>query len=295
MEDILESYLEYMKRSYSGSEHTNDAYYRDISRFIKYLESKDIDSFDKVDRFVVNDFLSELRSGKLSGKSIGKATLARNVSSLRSFYQYLNTQLNYQTNPFKDIKTSTVKRQLPDFLMMDEIENLLDVFDLDDNKGLRDRLAVELMFACGLRVSEVVGLKASDVDLSERVLRVVGKGSKERMVPFYSSLVPLIKDYLLIRPNKDNDILLQSEKGKGMTTRNIQYILDKAALKAGISVRVHPHMLRHSFATHLLDNGADLRVVQELLGHKNLSTTQIYTHVSVDRLKDVYSRAFPED
>jgi len=295
MEDILEAFLEYLRRTRSGSEHTRDAYHRDILKFINYLQDNNISDFDQVDKFVVNDYLSYLRSSTSTKKQISKATLSRNVSALRSFFYYLNQNLDYHNNPFKDIKTSSVKRHLPDFLMVDEIVNLLEVFDLDTVKGLRDRIAVELMYASGLRVSEVVSLEVNNIDLNERTIRITGKGSKERMVVFYPSLVLFIKEYLEERPDKTNPILLENEKGKQMTTRNIQYMLDKAALKAGITMKVHPHMLRHSFATHLLDNGADLRVVQELLGHSNLSTTQIYTHVSVDRIKKVYEESFPED
>lgn len=295
MDELLESYLIYLNRINSGSEHTQDAYYRDISRFIKYLKSENIHDFKEVDRYTVNDYLAKLRSGEANQqRKIGKTTLARNISSLRSFFQYLNNNSDINTNPFASIKVSRSSRKLPDFLLVDEINNLLDVFDLNDPQQLRNRLAIELMYASGLRVSELTSLKISDIDFEQTVLRIVGKGSKVRMVPFYAELGERILTYIPLRKNQDSDILLENNQGKPLTTRMIQYILDDAGKKALLAFRVHPHMLRHSFATHLLDNGADLRVVQELLGHKNLSTTQIYTHVTVDKLRDTYRKAFPE-
>ena len=155
----------------------------------------------------------------------------------------------------------------------------------------------EIMYACGLRVSEVVNLEIKDIDLDEQILRVVGKRKKERIVPFYDEAKDILVMYLKqVRPKKatsDNDVCFLNMRGEKLTSRGVQYILDKVVLKSGLLLKVHPHMFRHSFATHLLDNGADLRIVQELLGHDNLSTTQIYTHVTTQKLKKIYDKAFP--
>ena len=174
---------------------------------------------------------------------------------------------------------------------------LLDVFDLENPIELRNRCILETMYACGLRVSEATSLKMSNVNLDENYLTVIGKGDKERMIPFYKRCSNLLKKYKNeSRPifvKEENDILFLSNRGKGISNRSVQLMLQDAANKAGIKNNVHPHMLRHSFATHLLDNGADLRMVQELLGHENLSTTQIYTHITVDRLKKAVKKAHP--
>ena len=170
-------------------------------------------------------------------------------------------------------------------------------FDLETPDGLRDRAMFELMYACGLRVSEAAALRLCDVDLHDRIITVLGKGSKQRIVPFYALAGELLKRYLQeVRPQwmkEEHAVVFINQRGNGLTTRGIQYRMQLAADACALSVHVHPHMFRHSFATHLLDNGADLRVVQELLGHASLSTTQVYVHVTQDRLKRAYTQAHP--
>lgn len=292
MDEALDAFLSYIRQSESGSLHTQDAYYRDIHRFIEFLKSESISDFKDVDRHVIHNYIMKLRNAQLSEKPISSRTLARNLSSLRSFYQYLNQVYHFEYNPFMSIKTPKVPKVLPEFLFVDEVDNLLESIDLSKTNGCRNRCMIELLYGCGLRVSELVSLKVEDVDFEQMVLRIVGKGNKMRMVPFYEDLRDLLENYCLSRASNDEHFFL-NRNGKGMTSRAVQYILNDCAKEAGLSISVHPHMLRHSFATHLLDNGADLRVVQELLGHQNLSTTQIYTHVTVDRLKKVYKTAHP--
>lgn len=294
MDDLLDAYLEYLKRTHSGSPHTADAYKRDIRRFMEFAKSQGVEDLKEADHFLVNDYLSRLRSGELTRKPVGKATLSRSVSALRSFYAYLQRTFGYPSNPFRQVHVSARRGHLPEFLLVEEVRRMLDVWDTSTPSGLRNRLVIEIMYACGLRVSELVSLKVDDIDFSQRIVRVIGKGSKERIVPFYPGVGERMRQYLSVRPRADQEVLLESEKGNPLSARAVQYIVEQTGMKANIPVRVHPHMLRHSFATHLLDNGADLRVVQELLGHKNLSTTQIYTHVTIDRLRDVYRSAFPE-
>jgi integrase/recombinase XerC len=273
----------------TGSPHTQDAYQRDLHHFVGFCHEKNIFSFDQVNTSLIHLYLETLSHLKNS-------TLVRKLSSIRSFFDYLIYEGRLTTNPTQRIKRIR-SHHLPDFLLFDELLQLLDSFDVETPEGLRDRSMFELMYACGLRVSELCKLHTMDIDISSRTLRVLGKGSKERLVPFYESMGELLKSYLQhARPqlisNQNHQFVFVNQKGKALTSRGVEYILDKSARNAGIKRSLHPHMLRHSFATHLLDNGADLRVVQELLGHAHLSTTQIYTHVTLDRLKETYMQAF---
>lgn len=296
-DETVERFLDHIRISRTGSKDTEDAYRRDIERFVGYLEDEKIKSFEKVDKTVVSDYVIKLRSGDLGGKPLSNASYARNLSSLRSFYRYLNRYEGIENNPVRQFKGSAPKRNLPEFLTFDQMETLLNSFNLDDPVDIRDRCIIEVMYACGLRVSECAGLRVSKIRIPERYLSVLGKESKERMVPFYNRCAKLLELYLKeSRPvflKERSDFLFLNQKGKPMSVRAIQTICEKRAAEAGLSVHVHPHMIRHSFATHLLDNGADLRVVQELLGHENLSTTQIYTHVTSDRLRAAVDKAHP--
>jgi site-specific recombinase XerD len=250
-----------------------------------------------VDKAVISDYVMRLRSGDFGKQPLSNASYARNLSSLRSFFRYLNKYEGVENNPVRQFKGSVPRRKLPDFLTFDQMETLLKSFDLSKPADIRDRCIIEVMYACGLRVSECAALQVSKIHLSEWYLSVIGKESKERMVPFYGRCAKLIELYLKeARPQfkkEATDILFLNQKGNPLSTRSIQDICAKRGELAGLSVHVHPHMIRHSFATHLLDNGADLRVVQELLGHENLSTTQIYTHVTSDRLRAAVDKAHP--
>ena len=295
MDEILDSYISYLKQTKSGSVHTSSAYRRDIGRFLAFLEDRDLD-LGKVDKAVVFDYIEVLRSGKLTKGIISDRSFQRAISALRSFYRYLNMMGISEDDPFKSYKGTKIKKSLPDVLSFDEIERLLAVFDLDDPIDLRDRTILETIYACGLRVSECANIDIDDIDLDSMILRVTGKGDKERIVPFYPRLKELLIDYIygyreLFK--KDEVALFINQRGGRISTRSIEDILAKRSKQAGLKGNVHPHSLRHSFATHLLDNGADLRVVQELLGHENLSTTQIYTHLTTERLKETIKKAHP--
>ena len=296
-DETVDRFLNHIRVSRTGSKDTEDAYRRDIERFVGYLEEEKIKSFEQVDKMVISDYVMKLRSGDFGSKPLSNASYARNLSSLRSFYRYLNKYEGVENNPVRTFKGSAPRRKLPEFLTFDQMETLLNSFDLTKPVDIRDRCIIEVMYACGLRVSECAGLQISKIRIPEGYLSVVGKESKERMVPFYNRCAKLIALYLKeARPvfaKERSDILFLNQKGKPMTTRSIQSICEKRATAAGLPVHVHPHMIRHSFATHILDNGADLRVVQELLGHENLSTTQIYTHVTSDRLRQAVDQAHP--
>ena len=298
-EACLDGFLNHVSLARTGSKDTQDAYRRDIERFLIFLQDRGIDDLNMVTKEDVSEYITKLRSGEIGGKELSNASFARSLSSLKSFYRYLNRSEGVEANPVRMFHGGNPRRKLPEFMTFDQMENLLNSFDLTNPAEIRDRSMVEVMYACGLRVSECAGLKISNLNLKDHFLSVLGKESKERMVPFYPRCGQLIDLYLTqVRPEfmKDNSkhgILFVNQHGKPITTRAIENVVETSGVKAGIPFHLHPHMIRHSFATHLLDNGADLRVVQELLGHENLSTTQIYTHVTQDRLRKVVDLAHP--
>ncbi len=297
MYDLIEDYKRYLTLNQQASEHTLEAYLRDIGRFTDFLISEGIESYEDVDNYIVRTFIAKLRLGEISEVKISDNTLARNISALRSFYYYLIEFHNYDKNPFVNVKQIKQKQNIPEFLFFNEVEQILDSIETNDFIGLRNRLMFEMMYGCGLRVAEVSDLRVSDINIQERYIRVIGKGSKERIVPFHPLIQDLLKEYLDVYESydKNHDYLFINHRKNKLTTRGIQYILDQVVLKSGLNKNVSPHMLRHSFATHLLDNGADIKIVQELLGHANISTTQIYTHVSIDKLVNVYQEAHPRN
>ena len=281
---ILESFLAELSLENTQSEHTEDAYRRDISQFLDYLGEHD---FREVNQNSAYEYLTILHQEKLS-----EATIARKISSLRSFYRFMQKNYGLLHNPFSQIKVSVSRQKLPSFLMYRELELIFAQCD-DSPMGQRNRVMMEFMYACGLRVSELVNLKQADIALDERVVLIKGKGSKERLSFFYPSFQVLLADYLkdvlpLLKKGKQHDYIFVNHHGNPISTRGVQMIVAQVGKDAGLKQALHPHMFRHSFATHLLDNGASIRVVQSLLGHESLSTTQIYTHVSQEKIKKIY-------
>lgn len=297
MNELIELFLSYIERSNSGSQHTIEAYRKDIQDFCTYLKEEEVSGFEEVDRIVVMNYVGELRSRMGINGPMKNTSVARKLSSLRSFYRYLNEYVGVPNNPFLYLKSPKPAKRIPEFLFYDEMETFLSSIDETSEDGVRNRAMFELMYACGLRVSEVVNLRLEDIDFQDRILRVMGKGSKERLIPFYEYAGSKIKEYLPIREKwmvkEKHHYIFVNQRGKQLTSRGVQYIMEKQAVLCNMSIHIHPHMFRHTFATHLLDNGADLRVVQELLGHSSLSTTQIYVHVSQERLKQAYISAHP--
>lgn len=294
----IEKFLNHSQQSNTGSLHTLEAYRRDVEAFCRFIQEESIDDFNDVDRIVVNAYIVSLRNQTTRDGMLKNTTIARKLSSLRSFFKYLNQYTDVSNNPFLYVKTPKQAKRIPEFLFYHEIETLLESFDLNEHEGIRNRLIFEIMYACGLRVSEVCNLKIEDINFSDDYVMIRGKGDKERIVPFYEDIHKQLRNYLKgTRPlwvsDLQNPYVFVNLRGKQFTSRGIQYLLNKAVVNSGLMMNVHPHMFRHSFATHLLDNGADLRVVQELLGHSSLSTTQVYTHVSQQRLKSVYENAHP--
>ena len=299
MQQIFTRYINYLGAEKNASPYTVRNYTSDllgsknIKGFFAFLTERGIKSLDKADRHIVRDYLSYLVE-----QGLVKASIARRLSAIRSFYRYLVREEMISVSPVANTSSPKLDRRLPEFLTTQEITRLLEAPDSSTPQGQRDRAFLELLYASGLRVSELVSLNLEQVNLNTLEIRVVGKGSKERIVlmgePAARALIAYLNDgrHRLLGDRKSNAVFLNRYGGR-LTERSVQSLLQEYSGIAGIEKRVHPHMLRHTFATHLLDGGADLRVVQELLGHASLSTTQVYTHVSKSQAKKVYLSAHP--
>jgi len=293
MQAVFNKYINYLEAERNASPYTVRNYTTDLLDFFQFLRDKEIGSLKEVDRHTLRDYLSELME-----KGFVKASIARKLSAIRSFYRYLLREEIISTSPVATTSSPKLDRRLPSFLSIEEMNRLLEAPDLSTPQGLRDRALLELLYASGLRVSELVSLNLEQVNLETREIRVWGKGSKERMVLMGEPAAKALIAYLnqgrpKLLGKKGSNALLLNRYGKRLIERRVQRILEKYANIINIGKRVYPHMLRHTFATHLLDGGADLRVVQELLGHASLSSTQIYTHVSKSQAKKVYLSAHP--
>ena len=295
MQEIYDRYIQYLEAEKNASPYTVRNYKDDLLDFLYFLKKKKIDPLNetKVDRHVLRDYLSHLVE-----RGVVKASIARKLSAIRSFYRYLVREKIVSANPIEKVSSPKLDKRLPSFLTREEVEQLLNAPNLSTPLGQRDRALLELLYASGLRVSELVSLNLEQINLDSGEIRVRGKGDKERMVLIGKPAARALSDYLSqgrlkLLGKKGSSALLLNPDGGRLSERRVQTILVKYASIAGIDRRVHPHMLRHTFATHLLDGGADLRVVQELLGHASLSSTQIYTHVTQSQARKVYLSAHP--
>ena len=285
--------MNHLSAEKNASPYTLRNYRREITEFIEFLQKRQITTWDKVDKQVVRDYLSWLNE-----EEYAKASVARRLSELRSFCRYLIREKVLTTNPFDAVSAPKLPHRLPRFLSTEEVKNLLAAPDPSDPQGMRDRAIIELLYAAGMRVSELAGLNLADVDNARAQIKVLGKGDKERLVLIGKPALRAVMTYIregrpkLIGKKISNAVFL-NRFGTRLTVRSVQMILEKYAMKAGIAGVVTPHVLRHTFATHLLDGGADLRSVQELLGHESLSTTQMYTHVTQTKAKEVYMNTHP--
>jgi integrase/recombinase XerC len=292
MKELLDRFLNHLQAQ-NASPYTVKNYRTDIGQFLDYCQAQKISSPEKVDRTLLRNYLAELDAAEYV-----KASIARRVAELRSFGDFLVREKVLERNPFRTISAPRTPKRLPKYLTVAEVEALLTVPDTSTPLGLRDRAIIEVLYAAGLRVSELVGLDVADVHLAQGYVRVLGKGGKERIGLLGRPAVRAVKAYLDVgRPallgEKQGRALWLNHRGGRLSVRGVAMMLDKTGQQAGIRTHVSPHVLRHSFATHLLDGGADLRVVQELLGHANLVTTQVYTHVSQSRAREVYIQAHP--
>jgi integrase/recombinase XerC len=295
MKKPVKQFLDTLSGQRNYSSHTISNYKRDLDQFLDYLEKRKIDDLGMVSQGIARQFLIYLEDKKYSRRS-----LARKIASCRSFYKYLIAEEQSKQNPWKLLSTPKLPRRLPNFLYLEEVAKLINIIP-DSLGGIRDRAILEVLYGGGLRVSELVKLNINDIEESEGEIRVMGKGSKERIVLIGSHAKNALAEYFskvrpefLKRNKKPNkNILFLSRLGTRLTSRSVERMIMKYAKKAGINKKVTPHTLRHSFATHLLSGGADLRIVQELLGHASLSTTQVYTHITKERLKKIYLENHP--
>ncbi|MCI2899329.1 tyrosine recombinase XerC [Staphylococcus hominis] len=290
MEEIQKKFLNMLKVERNFSDHTLKAYHDDLAQFNQFLEQEllNLRTFEYKD---ARNYLSYLYSNNLK-----RTTVSRKISTLRTFYEFWMTQDTSVNNPFIQLVHPKKEQYLPQFFYEEEMEALFNTVSNDVKKGLRDRVVVELLYATGIRVSELVNIRLMDLDMNLPGVKVLGKGNKERFVPFGEFCRQSIEQYLeKFKPlkSKSHPYLIVNMKGDPITERGVRYLLNDVVKRTAGVTEIHPHKLRHTFATHLLNQGADLRTVQSLLGHVNLSTTGKYTHVSNQQLRKVYLNAHP--
>jgi len=297
IEPLLSDFLAYLELERGLSRNTLEAYRSDVLQFGEYLERRQLDPL-RVDHGEIAAFLSELAAGGDGRAPVAATTLGRKVACLRSFYRHLRREGAIEHDPTADLRGPRKPQRLPRVLTREEVGRLLEQPRGAEPLAVRDRALLELMYACGLRASEVVGLELADVDLEEGILRARGKGSKERLVPIGRAALLALACYCrsarpVLLSSQAQGKLFLGRRGSGLTRQGLYKIVQGHARRAGLAEKMSPHTLRHSFATHLLAGGCDLRSLQEMLGHADLATTQVYTHLSSDRLKDAYFSAHP--
>jgi len=294
MQMFLKEYLAHIKLEKNLSKNTVSSYKNDITAFISYLKNKGKEDPSIISSNDIGGFFKTLNELGLSGSSS-----ARYFSSLKGFFLYLLKNKYILKNPIEKITAPKIAKRLPGVLDVNEIDKILSTPEVNDKLGLRDKAMLELFYACGTRVSELIDLKVSDLFFDDEIIRVFGKGSKERLIPIGSSAINWVGEYLkksrplLMKKSKSENNLFLNSRGSKLSRMGVWKIIDRYVKEAGIEKEVHPHTFRHSFATHLLEGGADLRAVQEMLGHADISTTQIYTHVDRDYIKQIHKQYHP--
>lgn len=291
--DMLESFLTYLVVIKGLSKNTSQSYKTDIEKLFTFIEKKELPSITKIKSNHISEFLTELNISGLNISSINRC-----IVSIKQFFKYLMLENIIKTDPTADLISPRMKKSIPDVLSVDDIEKILNIPDLTKFEGIRDSAMLEVLYASGLRVTELVELKQVNINYDHGYIVVMGKGSKERIVPIGLTSIKKINDYLeLSRPNlvKDNlsNYLFITRRGSCFTRQGFWKLIKTYAKEAGIEKNISPHTIRHSFATHLLERGADLRTIQLLLGHSDISTTQIYTHVERKRMSEIYNKYHP--
>lgn len=291
MKNYIDEFLDYLKYERNYSDHTIIGYENHLNLFYEFLKNKKINNYNNVDYSIVRSYINYLYEKKYTSKSI-----CNHISSLRSFFKYLKNEDAIKNNPMVLIQNPKLEKKLPKYLYYEDVERILNVPDLNTDVGIRDALILELLYVTGIRVSELVNIKLLDINFSEKKIKIIGKGNKERFALYGSRCEQLMNKYLKVRNNFlkiSNEYLILGKSGRKINDRTVRSIISDIALKANVKLKISPHTFRHTFATHMLNEGADLRSVQELLGHENLSTTTIYTHVTNERLRNVYLHTHP--
>ncbi len=288
----LNDYLEYLKYQKNYSDYTIISYTNDILEYLEYLDREAL-NFKKVEYSDLRFYLMYLKEEKNDNNT----SIDRKLSALRGFYKFLANEGVIKSNVFSLVSGPKKEKKLPRYFEYNELEELFNVPDINEPTGQRDLLLLELLYATGIRVGELTNIKVNDIDLSSRSILILGKGNKERIVTYGEYCEDILKKYLrdgYVRLNlRREEYLFLNKNGGKLTERGVRYILDQIIKKTSLNKNISPHMLRHSFATHLLNEGCDLATVQKLLGHESIKATQIYTHVTTDRLKEVYYNSFP--
>lgn len=289
---MKEKFLEKLKYEYNYSDLTINGYDYEITKFLDYLNDNHLD-YKKINLDIIRNYLKYLDNLKYKKNSISK-----NLSSLRSYYKFLTEEKVILNNPFKNISNPKKDKKLPDFLNYEEINKLFDCADTTTPLGLRNRCILEILYDTGIRVSELVNLKISDIEFDKKIINILGKGKKERIVYYGDYLQEVLEKYIndsrkYLLNNKSSEYLILNNNGSKITTRGVEYIIDKMVNEAAIKHKISPHVLRHTFATHMLNGGADIKSIQQLLGHESLSTTGIYTHITNDVLRQEYLKNHP--
>jgi len=300
VERYIREFTEYLVAEKNASPHTLESYLNDLSQFEEFLkqsghagESTDF-KLESIDRLAVRSYL-----GFLYDKKFSASTMRRKLSTLSSFFRFLCREGYLSNNIVKTVPAPKMENKLPSFLSIDEMFRLIDLPRGEGFLVVRDRAILELFYSTGVRISELVSLKTEDLDLATHMVKVLGKGGKERVLPFGRKCVEALEKYIRVRSEKlsatktSSEFFFLNHRGKGISTRGVRKIIGKYVTTGNFPGKVSPHSIRHSFATHLLEGGADLRSIQELLGHSSLSTTQKYTHLTIDKLVDTYDRAHP--
>jgi len=293
MQDLIEAFLNYISVERGLAKNTILSYKEDLGFYTKYLNGRNIDSISRSSKNDIMDFMLAQKEQGLSANSI-----SRRLAAIKAFYRFLVRERILKSDPTSLMEAPKLWKRVPETLSLNEIERLIAQPDIRNKRGIRDKAILEIMYATGMRASEVVSLKLENVNLDIGFVRCIGKGNKERIIPLGKKAKAAIELYLhKSRPSfarkKEADVLFLSRLGKRISRQSLWKIIKKYARLAGIKKEIRPHILRHSFATHLLEHGADLRSVQEMLGHSDISTTQIYTHVNKDRLKAIHRMFHP--
>lgn len=293
MDKLIQKFIEYLEYEKGYSKKTIISYENDLNLFNNYLKENKIINIKNIDYSTIRKYLSYLHDNKYEATSV-----SRKISALRSFFKYNIKENTITNNPMTLISNPKKEKKLPKYLNYEELEKLLNSIEINTKEGIQERLILELLYSTGIRVSELVNIRIKDIKIKENQINILGKGNKERIVLFGEKAKELIKEYLNMykeefKGNILNEYLLINKKGKQLTTNKVELIVKDALRKSALKINISPHTLRHTFATHMLDNGADLKSVQELLGHENLKTTAIYTHISNERLKQVFLKSHP--